>query len=139
MVLKGVVPVQLGHRERMAFQYQDKLKERFAQHPQVRRIARHRHVPKHIYNAQREKHVMVVSRKRKYAPLLPLRCGPPAGVVTLPGLLSLGLHLSCAASHVGQRVKGPFVAGRIGVVLALLTWTTRALPQFARRLAFLCQ
>lgn len=57
----------LGHRERMAFQYQDKLKERFAQHPQVRRIARHRHVPKHIYNAQREKHAMVVSRKRKEA------------------------------------------------------------------------
>ncbi|KAH9383404.1 hypothetical protein HPB48_024646 [Haemaphysalis longicornis] len=68
----------LGHRERMAFQYQEKLKERFGQHPQVRRISRHRHVPKHIYNAQREKHAMVVSRKRKYAPL--------------PQLL-LGLHL----------------------------------------------
>ncbi|KAL1420590.1 hypothetical protein MTO96_023987 [Rhipicephalus appendiculatus] len=57
----------LSHREQMAFQYQDKLKERFRQHPQVRRIARHRHVPKHIHNAQKEKQAMLASQKRKEA------------------------------------------------------------------------
>ncbi|KAL3189896.1 hypothetical protein MRX96_020239 [Rhipicephalus microplus] len=57
----------LSHREQMAFQYQDKLKERFKQHPQVRRIARHRHVPKHIHNAQKEKQAMLSSQKRKEA------------------------------------------------------------------------
>ncbi|KAM7292824.1 DDB1- and CUL4-associated factor 13 [Ixodes scapularis] len=57
----------LGHREKMAFQYQAKLKEKFAQHPQVKRIARHRHVPKHIYNAQQEKRTMLEARKRKEA------------------------------------------------------------------------
>uniref|UniRef100_A0A2R5L3U4 Putative sof1-like rrna processing protein n=1 Tax=Ornithodoros turicata TaxID=34597 RepID=A0A2R5L3U4_9ACAR len=57
----------LSHREKMTFRYQDKLKEKFAQHPQVSRIARHRHVPKHIYNAQRENRAMLVSRLRKEA------------------------------------------------------------------------
>lgn len=34
--------------------YSEALKEKFASHPQIRRIARHRQVPKHIYNAQKE-------------------------------------------------------------------------------------
>lgn len=57
----------LSKREKANFDYQNKLKERFATHPQVSRIARHRHVPKHIYNATREKRVMQESRKRKEA------------------------------------------------------------------------
>uniref|UniRef100_A0A034WMV6 DDB1- and CUL4-associated factor 13 n=1 Tax=Bactrocera dorsalis TaxID=27457 RepID=A0A034WMV6_BACDO len=41
-------------RERVAFNYQEKLKEKFAAHPQIKRIARHRQVPKHVLNAQRK-------------------------------------------------------------------------------------
>lgn len=44
----------LKPREKVALQYSDALKAKFAGHPQVRRIARHRQVPKHIYNAQAE-------------------------------------------------------------------------------------
>lgn len=57
----------LSNREKAAFQYNDKLKEKFAHHPQVRRIARHRHVPKHVYNGVKETRIMVESRKRKEA------------------------------------------------------------------------
>jgi WD repeat and SOF domain-containing protein 1 len=53
-------------REKSAFRYQEKLKEKFGNHPEIKRIARHRHVPKHIYHSQREKRLMIESRKRKY-------------------------------------------------------------------------
>lgn len=45
--------------------YNEKLRDKFAAHPEVRRIARHRQVPKHIYNAQNELRVMRESKKRK--------------------------------------------------------------------------
>ncbi|KAG8230192.1 hypothetical protein J437_LFUL009872 [Ladona fulva] len=44
----------LRPRERVALEYSSALKEKFAHHPQIKRIARHRHVPKHIYNARKE-------------------------------------------------------------------------------------
>lgn len=46
--------------------YCNALKEKFAAHPQVRRIARHRQVPKHIYNAQAEIRTIREKSKRKY-------------------------------------------------------------------------
>lgn len=54
-------------REESNFRYQEKLKEKFASHPEIRRIARHRHVPKHVYNARNERNAMLESRRRKYA------------------------------------------------------------------------
>lgn len=57
----------LKPRERMAMNYNEKLKEKFSHHPQVRRIARHRHVPKMIYNAQKELRQISESQKRKEA------------------------------------------------------------------------
>ncbi|KAL5277276.1 DCAF13 family protein [Megaselia abdita] len=39
-------------REKANFNYQEALKEKYAAHPQIRKIARHRHVPRHVYNAQ---------------------------------------------------------------------------------------
>lgn len=54
------------YREQANFRYQQKLKEKYASHPSIKRIARHRHVPKHILHAQKEKQVMTESRKRKY-------------------------------------------------------------------------
>lgn len=45
--------------------YSEVLKEKFASHPQIRRIARHRQVPRHIYNAQKEQKTIKEKGKRK--------------------------------------------------------------------------
>lgn len=52
-------------RERAALRYSEALKEKFASHPQVKRISRHRHVPKHVYNAQSELRTIKTKEKRK--------------------------------------------------------------------------
>ncbi|XP_067124022.1 DDB1- and CUL4-associated factor 13 [Centruroides vittatus] len=57
----------LSYREKSAANYSKKLKEKFGQHSQIKRISRHRHIPKHVYNACKEKRVMLNSRKRKEA------------------------------------------------------------------------
>lgn len=57
----------LKSREKSAFDYSEKLKEKFAHHPQVRRISRHRHVPKMIYSGQKEIGIIRASQKRKEA------------------------------------------------------------------------
>ncbi|KAJ0175457.1 hypothetical protein K1T71_008616 [Dendrolimus kikuchii] len=57
----------LKPRERTALNYAEALKEKFAGHPQVKRIARHRHVPKHIMNAQKEIRTIREKIKRKEA------------------------------------------------------------------------
>ncbi|XP_051153568.1 DDB1- and CUL4-associated factor 13 [Leptopilina boulardi] len=44
----------LKPREKLSLQYSETLKAKYISHPQIRRIARHRQVPKHIYNAQAE-------------------------------------------------------------------------------------
>lgn len=41
-------------RERVNFNYQDALKQKYAAHPQIKRIARHRQVPRHVLNAQKK-------------------------------------------------------------------------------------
>lgn len=58
---------QLKPRERTALNYAEALKEKFSAHPQVKRIARHRHVPKHIVNAQKEIKTIREKNKRKEA------------------------------------------------------------------------
>lgn len=57
----------LKPRERAALHYSEALKEKFAAHPQVRRIARHRQVPKHIYNAKNELRTIQEKIRRKEA------------------------------------------------------------------------
>ncbi|CAH0714460.1 unnamed protein product, partial [Brenthis ino] len=57
----------LKPRERTALNYSEALKEKFSGHPQVKRIARHRHVPKHIINAQKEIKTIKEKNKRKEA------------------------------------------------------------------------
>ncbi|XP_018561237.1 DDB1- and CUL4-associated factor 13 [Anoplophora glabripennis] len=57
----------LKPREKAALRYSETLKEKFASHPQIKRISRHRHVPKHIYNAQRELRIVKEKVKRKEA------------------------------------------------------------------------
>ncbi|CAG9765101.1 unnamed protein product [Ceutorhynchus assimilis] len=55
----------LRPRERTALRYAEALKEKFASHPQIKRISRHRHVPRHIYNAQRELRTIKDKQKKK--------------------------------------------------------------------------
>lgn len=57
---------QLSSREKAANDYNQKLKEKFQYHPQVKRIARHRHLPKPIYSQIQEQRVMKEARRRKY-------------------------------------------------------------------------
>ena len=45
----------------------EKLKEKYGQHPRVSRIARHRQVPKHVKSAQAELKLIKESSKRKEA------------------------------------------------------------------------
>lgn len=55
----------LSTREKASMNYNEKLKEKFIHHPQIRRIARHRHVPRQIYSLSKEIRIMKESRKRK--------------------------------------------------------------------------
>lgn len=57
----------LRPRERAALNYSEALKEKFSAHPQVKRIARHRQVPKHVYNAKAELRTIREKSKRKEA------------------------------------------------------------------------
>lgn len=52
-------------REKAALNYGDALKEKFAAHPQIRRIAQHRQVPKYIYNHQKKHQTARDKEKRK--------------------------------------------------------------------------
>lgn len=46
--------------------YQEKLKEKYSSHPEVRRIARKKHVPKHVLEATKERRIQMESKRRKY-------------------------------------------------------------------------
>lgn len=53
------------YREQAAFETNEALKKKFQHHPEIRRIAKHRHLPKHVYNERKLKRVMLDARKRK--------------------------------------------------------------------------
>ncbi|CAG7816675.1 unnamed protein product [Allacma fusca] len=55
----------LKTREREALSYNEALKDKFASFPQVKRIMRHRHVPKHVYQAKKELRIIKDSKSRK--------------------------------------------------------------------------
>uniref|UniRef100_A0A671VVB3 DDB1- and CUL4-associated factor 13 n=1 Tax=Sparus aurata TaxID=8175 RepID=A0A671VVB3_SPAAU len=55
----------LAPREKQASNYSQKLKEKFQHHPQIRRIARHRHLPKNIFHESKELRIMKEARRRK--------------------------------------------------------------------------
>lgn len=65
--LNLVLILQLKPRERASLHYSEALKDKYASHPQIKRIKRHRQVPKHIYNAQRELRTIKQKDKRKEA------------------------------------------------------------------------
>ncbi|XP_060679320.1 DDB1- and CUL4-associated factor 13 isoform X1 [Hemiscyllium ocellatum] len=55
----------LSPREKASLNYNQKLKEKFQHHPRIKRIARHRHLPKMIYNQSKELRIMREARRRK--------------------------------------------------------------------------
>jgi len=55
----------LRPREQAAVEYNAALKEKFGAHPQVKRIARHRQVPKHIYHERNQQLESKKKLKRK--------------------------------------------------------------------------
>ncbi|XP_066546574.1 DDB1- and CUL4-associated factor 13 [Amia ocellicauda] len=55
----------LAPREKAALNYSQKLKEKFQHHPQIKRIARHRHLPKTVFSQAKELRVMKEARRRK--------------------------------------------------------------------------
>ena len=57
----------LRPREKEQLDYNDKLKEKFKFFPEIKRIKRHRHLPKAIYNAHKEKRIIKSSKQRKEA------------------------------------------------------------------------
>jgi DDB1- and CUL4-associated factor 13 len=67
-IWKARASAQLGvllPREKRKAAYNDQLKQRYEHMPEVGRIARHRHVPKPIYQAQRRRHFMAKAERRK--------------------------------------------------------------------------
>ena len=57
----------LRPREKETLEYNDKLKEKFKFFPEIKRIQRHRHLPKSIYNAHKENRIIKASKQRKEA------------------------------------------------------------------------
>lgn len=55
----------LHPRERKALEYKDKLKERYQHLPEIRRIAKHKHLPKSVKVARDQKRIHETSVKRK--------------------------------------------------------------------------
>ncbi|KNC86951.1 DDB1- and CUL4-associated factor 13 [Sphaeroforma arctica JP610] len=55
----------MAPRQRVAVEYANELKERFQHHPEIKRIARHRHVPKAIRSAAAKKRIITESERRK--------------------------------------------------------------------------
>lgn len=55
----------LRPRERAALNYSSRLLEVYGEHPEIRRIAKHRVVPKSIYNATKEHRAIHLSQRRK--------------------------------------------------------------------------
>jgi len=52
-------------RQRAQLKYNEKLKAQYQNHPEVKRILKHRHVPKLVFKTTKEKRIMLNSLKRK--------------------------------------------------------------------------
>lgn len=86
----NIICVKMNPRERAAMEYAEKLRETYKEHPQIKRIARHRyvereregellihqeilicivincsHVPKSVYSAAKEHKIIKQSEKKK--------------------------------------------------------------------------
>lgn len=59
--------LQIRNREAETIEYNESLKEKFSHFPKVKRIARQRHLPKHVYHAKREHQAIREGQKRREA------------------------------------------------------------------------
>eukprot|EP00096_Caligus_rogercresseyi_P014095 TRINITY_DN6627_c0_g1_i1.p1 TRINITY_DN6627_c0_g1~~TRINITY_DN6627_c0_g1_i1.p1 ORF type:complete len:447 (+),score=106.61 TRINITY_DN6627_c0_g1_i1:56-1396(+) len=57
----------LKDRQRAALEYNATLKEKYGNYPKIRRIAKHKNVPKHVLNAMAEHKIIKASKSRKEA------------------------------------------------------------------------
>ena len=73
---------KLRPRQRVALEYAEKLRHKYRYHPRIRRIARHRHLPKLIYKVAKEKRTMLESKRRKRDNVI--RHSKPGAVKLLP-------------------------------------------------------
>jgi WD repeat and SOF domain-containing protein 1 len=63
---KAHLPVKvLLPREQEAIWYRERLKKKFRFVPEMRRLLKHRHLPRYLYSIKRQKHVMEQSKWRK--------------------------------------------------------------------------
>jgi WD repeat and SOF domain-containing protein 1 len=53
------------YKERAHMEYQEKLIDRYKYLPEIKRISRHRNIPKAIKNAQNTKRIVLQSQRRK--------------------------------------------------------------------------
>ena len=56
---------KLHPREKTSLGYAHSLREKYKHHPQIRRIARHRHVPRLVFKQTKGRRIMLASRRRK--------------------------------------------------------------------------
>ena len=56
---------RLHPREKTSLEYASALREKYKHHPHVRRIARHRHVPRMVFKQARERRIILASKRRK--------------------------------------------------------------------------
>ena len=60
------VPVKVMlPKEQEAMWYREKLKKKFKHVPEIRRLLKHRHLPRYLYSMKREKHIISQSKFRK--------------------------------------------------------------------------
>ncbi|CAI4224124.1 unnamed protein product [Auanema sp. JU1783] len=55
----------LAPREKSAFAYSEKLRDQYKDHPEIRRIARHRQLPGSVFHARKEHDIIRKARSRK--------------------------------------------------------------------------
>ncbi|KAH0502557.1 DDB1- and CUL4-associated factor 13, partial [Microtus ochrogaster] len=105
----------LSSREKAANDYNQKLKEKFQYHPHVKRIARHRHLPKSIYSQIQEQRIMRESRRRNFslavshALALPLLAAEPNNHTDASRAISLSTDVPWNSGHTCE-ASGPLTA-----------------------------
>ena len=55
----------INQRETNATNYRQALKEKFKYNPEIKRIAKHRHLPKYLMNKKKQRQEMKESKNRK--------------------------------------------------------------------------
>ena len=68
----------MNTRHQRKLEYREKLKEKFAYNKEIKRITKHRHLPKYIFNAKKKRQIMKESKFRK---IKNVKLNNPGGIV----------------------------------------------------------